>query len=486
MLNLRKVMAVAASLGAMTLVGCLGGGGGGDDKKTDVTSGEATAAATASLANSINAAYNAINAVASDSAAVNVVVGRGMVSIPAAPKLKEQILARARAFTKSPLASRISGRVALQEGEVHSNTETEVVSADVLAQFLGTPVVDGNTLTYPLNADTLCADADDPYTTGNEETECRTFVARISIVQTVADDDTGTLAFVIDDAAPITIGYDTNAVYLEVDLAEIKAAAIAIDPDTAGDFGTAFEGALRVTLTVENATAGAESVAITVGVTTPINLAGTSSDGDYSLSIAASSDLFEISADAGAGSATVSVDVGEVHFTFPDTTDIVTTPGLLHLGGLTAALSLSNGGNILTGSNIGITSELYYDSNTSVLPAKELSMTLPAFGFVANGTTDTIEITTSAGLDFDMADDYVGTVDDGTFAFTAPMGTQIMVMEDMDGMVTYMVMDGSVTATGTGIYEDGGPINATPTSNPCYDDNVATYFPLQTVSCPAM
>lgn len=481
MLGLRKLMVVTISVAALALAGCLGGS---DDKKEESTPETPKAAATARLALAVNSAVSAISSVTESSTAVNILVADGMVAIPATPKLKEQILSRARSFTASPLGRRFSGRVALHADEVHAESEMGITD-DYIADFLGVGVESGNTITYPLNAATFCADEyNDPYTPENEVTECYAEAALISVVQTVVDDNTGTLTIKIGDAAPIVIGYGANEVYLEVDFAEVKAAATAMGAEI--QFGTTVEGAVRLTLEVINSTAGSESVAITLGVTTAINLAGTDSDGAFSLQIDASDDLFQISADAGAGSATVSLDVGQIHFTFPETADVIVTPGLFHLGGLTGSVTLSNGGDTLTGTNIGITGEFYYDSNTSDPPAKELTITLPAFGFVVDGPTSTIEITSSAGFDLDLADDFVDPADDGTLAMTAPMGTEIMVMEDMYGMVTYMVMDGSVNVTGTGTWNDGGPINATSTSNSCFDDDVMTLFPFQTADCPVM
>lgn len=482
MFAFRKYAAIAVSLGTLTLVGCLGGGG--DDKKTDVSVGEATAAATGSLATSINAAYNAINAVASDSTAVNVVLARGMVSVPASAKLKEQVLSRARSLAKSPLGSRMASRA----GDIRAAAQTELVTDDTLAQFLGTATVDGNTVTYTLNADTICANTDDYYTPENEETECREFMARISVVQTVVDSDTGTLTFKIDAAAPIVIGYDPSSIYLEVDLAQIKAAAVAMNPTATDDFSSTFAGAIRLTLAINNATAGAESVAITLGVTTAIDIVGTGTDGDYSLQIAASDDLFEVSADAGAGTATVSVDVGEVHFEFPSEDDITLaiTPALFHLGGLTGSLTLGDAGSLLTGTNVGITEELYYDSDTGNGSVKEELVTLPAFDFEIHGGSVDVdpEIHVETALNFYYE---IGTASEvGSYSFAVELGTEIMQMVDMNGNEVFMVMMGSVNATGEGIFGDGGPINATASMNSCFDDDdyVTTEFPLVAVDCP--
>lgn len=470
MLHFNKMAAVLVSLGALALNGC---GSSGDDSST--TSVEtAKAAATASLAKALNAAANSISTVTGNSTATDVVVGK-RVKIPLNARTQAEVLNQFKKISASPALRAITaGRTV--NGAAALATATATVTEDELKQYFGSATQVGNTITYTLNADAVC---DDPYLTPDEEAECRETVSHITLVQTVVDATSGTLTIKFDTAAPLVIGYAPTSVYLEINLGEIKAAAIAFNPASNTKFPETVAGAIRVTVTVTNATAGAESGAVKLGITTAINVAGNGIDGTYSLEMATADKLFEIAADVATKTATVTVGVGMVHFEFPAYHDVLLAmrPSLFHLGGLTGTFTLNS--NMLTGTNIGISGDgLHTDDDTS--DAYDGSMvTLPPFDFTVNGETSVVTFTTA--LDLDVSDESADTTGNGTFSASAEANTQVLVTNTMNGSIKEVTV-GSVAITQSGHFGLDS-FTATSNSNTCFTGS-STYDGLMVVTCP--
>lgn len=473
MLHFNKMAAVLVSLGALALSGC--GSSSDDSSTTNVET--AKAAAAASLAKALNAAANSISTVTDNSTATDVVVGK-RVKIPLNARTQAEVLNRFKKISASPaLRAVTAGRS--ENGTAALATATATVTEDELKKYFGTATQVGNTITYTLNADAVC---DDPYMTVDEETECRETASHITLVQTVVDATTGTLTIKVKTAAPLVIGYAPASVYLEINLAEIKAAAIALDSTSVEEFPATMVGAVRLTVTVSNATAGAESAAVKLGITTAINVAGSGADGTYNLQMAAADKLFEIAADVAAKTATVTVGVGLVHFEFPAYHDVLLAmrPSLFHLGGLTGTFVMDNTTQMLTGTNVGITGDgLHTDDDTS--DEFDGSMvTLTPFNFTVNGETSLVTFTTA--LDFDVTDDYVGTADDGMFSASVDMNTQLLVTNMMNESIME-VTAGSVDITQSGHF--GPSFIASPGPDACFTDGdgSSTYDGLAPAPC---
>jgi len=474
MLNFKKTAAVLVSLGALALAGC--GSSSDSNSSTPVSVDTAKAAAAASLAKAINAAVKAVSTVVNDSTATNVVLGKGVMNFPLSARVQADVLSQFKKISASPALRAVTTARAVNGLAAAATTPTTDVTDDEIKQYFGTPTQVGNTITWTINADAKCAD---PFMTVTEKAQCRARIAHFTLVQTVEDADTGTLTIKVDTTALLVIGYDTSTVYLEINLAGIKAVGV-LDGAASADLPATLVGAVRLTVTVKNATAGAESAAIKLGITTAINVASTLINGPYNLQMAVADKLFEIAADAAAKTATLTVGVGLVDVDYHFTDNFGTHPSKFHLGGLTGTFELTS--TTLTATNVGISNMKADNDTADVESATGSTATLAPFDFTVNGATSVVTFTKA--LSFQVTNDFAGTVDDGGVTASAIVDTEVKVIKNVDGSTTNQVMAGSVSITGTGNLADGGPINATPSSNSCFTDDYLTSFGLKVVACP--
>lgn len=444
-------VAVIASLG---LTGC--GDSGSSDKLSEE---EARAAAMASLAkvlNTVATAVDSVNSTVVESAAMKVVADTGFVKVPVSSTLSNKVIARYRSLadqsTQRLKAAR--GRIALHGG-AEGDTHEGPVNQTELEEFLVFKGRDGNTITWGINADVAC-DAMD--------TSCQDATEAITLVQTVSSDTSGTLDVKINGSTLFTIGYAPDSIYVQIDLAELKNLAES-NGTTTFDELTAFQGQLRLTLTVLDDTEGEEAVEVAFGIPQAIAIAGLDNGEGVSLDIAQSNKVLALAADAGTGTATIELGLGMVHLVYID--DVSQELSVAHIGALTGTLVINQTEMVAT--NIGVGDEIYDDKGSD--GTKENRLQVSNFGF-------TVDIAT-ANITLDATLDITATDETGSMRVQAPDGTVLHVDDATD--ITEVVSGGPVTFTGTG--DMAGSLSAT--AGTCYlNDSAAVGFPITSVSCP--
>lgn len=481
MLHFNKMAAVLVSLGALALSGC------GGSSSDDVTGDTAKAAAVNALATTLNTAARAVNGATSgvDNANFKVTVGNRLMSVPVSEATKKKIVAGLDENSKSFLnsnkqAARYYKSFASKNSSMAAvATESEdVVDTTELSKILVVSSTSGDTVTYTIDAAVVCEGEIEP-----DLTECKTEAGKISVVQTV-NGSSGTLAIKYSDATVLTIGYTSNSVYFEADLAEWKKAAVASGEMVPTNI-TAFEGAFRVTITVENATVSQEKISIVLGITKAINIVDTTVGDVVDIKIDAAATAVSVAADNGADTATFMVGFGMIHAQGQESDwDCSTLPcaetsysAITHFNALTGTFVVSD--NTITATNVGIGGETYWDKNADGSKDERTLLSMLDFT-VVSGTQNTLTFVKALNLSVSELGP------DSSEATTAPAGT-VLTYYDVPVAtypyyeeVTKVTAGGPYTVTGTGA--SAGTLTAA--MGTCFKDSGTDGFPLQATTCP--
>lgn len=380
------------------------------------------------------------------------------------------------------------------------NTTTDQFSSEVetfLDQLLANPSSSGNTVTYTPDVAAICGSETDP----TSKADCENTLKHITIVQTVISDTEGTLTLKFDNYAPFVVGYAPTSIYFEINLAGLKGTIIALDQlsnptnsTAANDFPATFEGAIRLTLAAPSDT----QASITFGITQAINIAGTANGENFSTSLGVAPEVFKISADSQAGTGEIKVGLGSVDLSFPVTDDSTegggagtTSPGVLHLGALTATLTLSNSGNSLVATDIGI-------GDTAANPdpltwdiggTRALTYDLYTYGFSVDGASQAVtyntdyyekmDVTNIYGAfsdTFSQATDPFSASNTGSITMNFPATTALTVQTNGSTKIT---AGGPISVMGTDYFTGSLTVN----TNECFQ-SATTPFPIAVAICP--
>ncbi len=449
--------------------GSSGGGNDGGSPVTGLSDAEAKQVAMDSLAKIINTVATAVDSVDSTimtARSTQVVAKTGVLNLPVADSMKQNILTQASkqlGAAKQRVAAARSRSAALHDGH-GPVTPKETVTANEIADYLVLQSRDGNVLTYTLNPATAC-DADD--------TTCLDNLARVTVVQTIAGADSGTLDIRVDNHIAFTIGYAASSIYLQIDLAELKAIA---ESEGTAEFSevTAFEGQIRLTLAVQDATAGAEQISIGVGIPKAIKITGVQNKQNVGLDVAASDTVLELAADAGTDTATIKLGLGTLHLLYVDGA----APTVFHLGGLTGVFTFD--ADRLVATNVGVGGEIYSDAGADGTQDDRIQWT--NLNFTVDGASNTL--TLDSALDYNESH----LAPASTLTATAPTGTgfvtyEIVPLSGIPYTVWNITAGGPLLVTGTGTLNSTLSVSA----GMCFRENpVAGVFPVVTATCPAL
>ncbi len=362
-----------------------------ESSKVDLQS--ARAAAISGISARVGNALDDLNTAVFDAESVALLERAGVPALSASGTGSSTMVAskgRAKVTLKPGLAKRLAKGAQRVAGRETGGSYEDGFGA-ILDPLLANGTVDGDTITYRPDASMFCE---------YNDTQCIDFWNNVTIVQTVASTTEGVLSFRYTDTAnsqvytAFDIGYGSSYVYFEIDLGGTKGILDVLIADstagdsTAGDFTA--EGRMR--LTVEET--GTDSASLTFGITQHVLVSGTSSGEEVSVDIATAPNAIEINVDGAAQTGSISLGMGAIAVAFSDTTSTAT----LDLGGLTGLLSITDAGNGLVATNVGVTDGLSYTINDN--PA--LDLTLAPFGFTVNGSDDTITFDTDFDMDFSV------------------------------------------------------------------------------------
>jgi len=311
-------------------------------------------------------------------------------------------------------------------------TDLEVGVLNLINATLG---IEGGNAQVTQNGNIITIDPDDDQicreelvgmdTTQAELNNCLALVTDLSVTINAQSDDTGLITYQFQNQDVLLIGYSPMQANYEVRLAGLQTFLLRAEELDGGSGGvpSTLQGAIRLSATVTNETENAEAGSFSIAVTEALRIADSSDGTDISL---APSTLLNVESDAGAGTASVSVDVGALSASFADDDGFGSSSiSTLAMAGLTARADVSSNGDVLSVSNLGIGNGPLTFSIDSV---EALRVTLGTFGFIVDGTGSTVALT--GDLDFDLGlNNQMGMLDgaDSNFAvafgFDAPSGT---------------------------------------------------------------
>lgn len=408
------------------LVAC--GGGGSGDSGSSYTPQDVAISAGDTSGPADDVATDALQRNAARNAAASISVNLGGV----------QSLAKGTGSLSSSVAAAPVARP-FNDGAI--TAEADVVPADVIndadsdiARLLqstlgidesgnvnGTVTREGNLITIDPDDEAVC-DPDNNDMAADSAT-CREIVSHFMVQIDAQTEQSGQLTYLFDNAPLLSIGYGPlNAVFdLELGvLHDVMQLGSQLDGD-GESIPTLMQGALRLTSSVTDNSANSEKGSMSLAVTEAL-LIEDSADGS-SLSLAPSN-IFSVSSDEAAGTASLEFGMGALNVLMPtDEEDMFPANGMLRLAmnGLTGRMDLSNDGGNLVVSNLGFGNgplSLSVDANNLL----KLSLKPLGFSFSESNGKLVMDSDLDLGLIVRMVNDGNMSMD---FGLRAPQGTQL-------------------------------------------------------------
>ena len=194
------------------------------------------------------------------------------------------------------------------------STDKRAKYDDDVRDFL-LPTLQGGNATSTRNGNIVSIDPDERHVcqqwldnNANAVDECSTVLSDLTVQLTATSDDTGTLRYFYAQQNLINIQYAPNRGSYELFLPGFKSIAQRVS-DVSGDSTMLPEtmvGAVKLSTTIDNDTINEEAGKLSVAITSPLQIA--SSTGNYNFSLGTST-LFDASTNAATGNAKVSVGV---------------------------------------------------------------------------------------------------------------------------------------------------------------------------------
>ena len=271
--------------------------------------------------------------------------------------------------------------------------------------------------------------------TATEFANCQTLVSDVLIVMDAATEDSGLITVTFAQQDLMLVGYAPTTVNYELKLPGLQSLLTQAE-QLDGEMGSVpnMQGALRFSATVSNDTVNAESGTFSVSVTEALSIV----DNDGTNVSLQPSTLLSVSSDAATNTGSMEINIGALS---ASTTSEDMSLSAIAFSGLTARMDVSNDGNNLLVSNVGIGNGPLIVTVDSV---EQIRFMLQTFGFSVEGDTGTI--TLSDNLDMQLSLGQLNSV-----AAQAASGTTFTTRDDGVSQVSAggpLVM--SVTADSNG------------------------------------
>ena len=316
---------------------------------------------------------------------------------------------------------------------VQSQTNDIVRSALALDDDSNTMREDGIIAVDP-NEDEMCAALiEEGAVTDNELQACQALLSDLSVNIQATERDAGVTTYQFQNTNIVTHQYAANSESISLDLGGLKRFSDArdgLDPSQFGETSSPanLSGEITFSASTSNQAQGNEIAAMSIAVTRPITI----SDLQTNLSLN-TGELFSLSVDNVTGEGKIDINLGAISATGPfrdsDTLN-------LNLEGITATADISDTGNQLRVSNLGLGNGPLVVRINSV---EALRMTMETFGFTITGdNSDTTDNSVSASISIDrsidialMLNNMMGLDDEASPELTsmlelaAPAGTEL-------------------------------------------------------------
>ncbi len=264
----------------------------------------------------------------------------------------------------------------------------------------------------------------DDTATADERANCQSLVSNLLVEMDAVTEDSGLITVTFAQQDLLLVGYSPMAVNYEIKLPGLQTLldqAAQLDGESVSI--PSMQGAVRISATVTNDAVNAEAGTFSISITEALSIvdnAGTN------ISLRPST-LLSVSADAATGSGSVEFNIGALNATSSVDNGIGgLTTSVLAFTGLTARMDISNNGNSLLVSNVGIGNG---PLTLTVDSVEQLRLMLETFGFSVQGDTGIVSL--DGNLDFELS---LGQV--STLAAVAPAGTMFGMQANGSSQVT--------------------------------------------------
>jgi len=312
----------------------------------------------------------------------------------------------------------------------------------------------GNTITIDPDETAICLEQET-----TSQSNCEQLLADMTVRMDAASDKSGTIqylfrgeVFQVVDYSPIAGSYETHLSGVHKMLTRLSE----IDP-LAESAPQTMTGILRFEAVVLNATSGSESGTMTISVKDAVKVIDSATGADISI---APSTLFKMTANAGANTASFEVGIGALAVA-SRVEDLAGNPlQKLAMQGMTAKATISQNGDVLTVSNVGLGNGPLVVTVDSM---EAMRATLDTFGFTVNQNSNSI--TLNGDLNYSAAiNNVLGFIDpsqshNNAASYTVTAASDTKFTEVVDGLlrvvsggpltVSYDITEGVNSATGT-------------------------------------
>ncbi|ASJ71075.1 hypothetical protein [Granulosicoccus antarcticus] len=359
---------------------------------------------------------------------------------------------------------------------LNTNVEDDIASFIESLLGLDKPLAEvdrtGNHITIDPDDASFCEEELlDESSTANDLADCQSLVSNLLVEVDAATEDSGLITVNFAQQELLLIGYSPVSTNYEIKLPAVETLLNHVEQLDGGSGSMpSMQGALRFSATVNNDAVNAESGTFSISVTEALSIIG--NDGT-NISLQPST-LLSVSSDTATTSASIEFDIGALNaaFSSDDDADGLST-SVLAFAGLTARMDVSNDGDSLLVSNVGIGN----GPLTLTVDSEELiKLVMGTFGFSIEGNTGTI--TLNDNLDFLLS---AGSVN--SLSAEAPTGTALTVQDNgisqvlLGGPLLMSVVDDN----------DGAPITDSISIGvgDCFmaDDSIDSVLPFVAADC---
>ncbi len=443
------------------------------------------------------------------------------------PDLLDQldVLAESKFFGRFNTRLGKMGSLRAREGEGSLSDEVD----EFFEKYLIVESKTENTVTYKIDP-AICDDSESI----DEMEACKDIVENITIVQALASESAGTIAFKYSGFTPLILGYSPDEWYIETNLADLKSAIlklqvdVAVPEDEKVEFSEVFEGVIRVSVSLP----AEDQLSLSYGVLTDVKIIGLMDNQTFDI-YTERSRIIAITADFAAESITVETGLAEFRFIvdsqiegYEDYVEIrlagfdsklVIAEGKLDLDldigvfsfiydgyeddavektrteistdGFTADISITE--ELMIAKNLGISNDILL---ILVDAKKALSLNFPKIDFTIDLDTDDFSTQSDMNISIDLVNvngmfeddifDEAGDPTDETLTANAsvslPSGSLLSDVENTD--YVKVVAGGPLVIQGSGGNLKG---SLTVKAGECFDGSSDEDFPLL-VDCPAI
>ncbi len=337
----------------------------------------------------------------------------------------------------------------------------------------------GNLITIDPDESDMCAQQGDLV----GDSVCEQLFADLRVTINALTDSSGTINYLFRDQSVLEIVYSPELGSYELSLAGIQSMILRTNElDTQSEPAPdSMSGAVKFEARVLNSTVGAESASMAMSVSETMTIVDSATGTDISI---APSTLLELTADAGSGTASIAIGIGAMSITSRSDSLAGNPLQNLMLSGITARADISNNGDVLTVSNVGLGNGPLVMSVDSL---ESVRATLDTFGFTVDASNNTIEL--NGDLNYAAAfNNILGSLDEtashdssSSFSLSAASGTTFAEMAsgvmriDQGGPLNlvYALFDGSSATNGSVTVNQGQ----------CFGEQFNTDSPIDTVTC---